>query len=992
MKRFYPILWTLLLCMGVPTAYGQSGKVSATVIDAETRKGVAGAVIEFAPADTTLQKRYFTSGYGGRFEVSVPCGEYGVAVSFLGYETAVRAASVASGTLSLGTVELKPAATQIETVVKEVQAMRTSQKGDTLIYNAEAFKVTADASVERLLRKMPGITVSDGEVEAQGENVKRIYVDGKEFFSEDVNTAIKTLPAVIVDKVEVFDKLSDAAEFSGVDDGEGYKAINIVTKPNMRQGVFGKVYGGYGYQPETEGLTGHHKYNVGGNINLFHGSSRLSLIGLSNNVNKQNFALEDIISVSGGNAADLMNTMMPLQTGVAQIHAFGFNYTDYWGKTGNHDKVQLQASYFYDHTTLKNRSAIDRWYEAPSPPDTLHQEDRSNTFNGGHRFNARLEWRIAENQSLMSRTGLTYQNNDSYEISGGHQWGESGYRVIDDFRDGNGSGLNLHQYLSYRLKLGKDGRTLTLDGDFTYRDSRNDTYSHSNLADGIDLHLIAEPSDTLLLRYQSVRIPSYSYNVAGNVTYTEPLSEHALLNLQYRVAYNYQESDKRAYVTGPQFDTAGLEPDPALSQFSNSGYLTHRVGPGFQFAKNANRIQANIFYQHAELAGNVLSAAGSLREGAENRSRYGFDNLIYSVIGFYRFNPQNSVRLNLSSATMNPNIGQLQDICDVTNAQNIVRGNPRLRPSYAKTLFMNYINTNMEKGRTFLWFVTMEHISDYITSHIAYDLSVPVPTGETDAAGDPVMQIYNPYLYSAYVNMDGFLSVSTQMNYAFPVSFLKSNFTLMAGLRYCSTPSMVGGTLIDGNLSGGQRNEANEMNYTFQAWLDSNISENADFSLSWSGVYSHVRNSLDAAGAKNRYFLQQVSAGMKFILPRSLTITASAEYNQYIGFTNDYDYSYVLCNVYLGKKLFRTQRGELMLGVNDLFNRNTSFSRTIGSGYAQNTINGVIGRYVTVQFVYNLTHFGKHGSKNIKDYDVMRRFYGNIPPSSDRPKAKRKKR
>ena len=133
--------------------------------------------------------------------------------------------------------------------------MRTSQKGDTVSYNAGAFKVTADADVEGLLKKMPGITITDGEVEAQGETVKKVFVDGKEFFGEDVTSAIKSLPAQAVDKVEVYDKLSDAAEFSGMDDGEGYKAINIVTKPNMRQGQFGKLYAGYGYQPETEGTT-----------------------------------------------------------------------------------------------------------------------------------------------------------------------------------------------------------------------------------------------------------------------------------------------------------------------------------------------------------------------------------------------------------------------------------------------------------------------------------------------------------------------------------------------------------------------------------------------------------------------------------------------------------------------------------------------------------------------------------------------------------------
>ena len=451
----------LLTTMGV---YAQSGSVTATVIDAGTREGVPGAVVEFAPANTAAQKRYFTTGYRGRLEATLPYGAYKVSISFLGYETLEQELKLSAAKKSLGTLELKPSSTQIEAVVKEVKSMRTSQKGDTVSYNAGAFKVTADADVEGLLKKMPGITITDGAVEAQGETVKKVFVDGKEFFGEDVTSAIKSLPAQAVDKVEVYDKLSDAAEFSGMDDGEGYKAINIVTKPNMRQGQFGKVYAGYGYQPETEGTTSHHKYNVGGNVNLFHGSSRVSVIGLFNNVNQQNFSFEDILGVSGsssGRGGGVGALMVRPQSGVASVNSFGINYSDSWGKTGRQDKVTLQASYFFNRTTTKNYSTVDKWYEAPSPIDTLQTSGYSNNTNGNHRFNARLEWRISENQSLMSRTGLSFQSYDPYSTTYGHQWGESGLRVVDNFSDGDRTGLNLNQYLSYRTKLGKAGRTLT---------------------------------------------------------------------------------------------------------------------------------------------------------------------------------------------------------------------------------------------------------------------------------------------------------------------------------------------------------------------------------------------------------------------------------------------------------------------------------------------------------------------------------------------------
>ena len=967
--------------------YAQSGSVTATVIDASTREGVPGAVVEFAPADPAAQKRYFTTGYKGRVEATVPYGTYKVSVSFLGYETLEKELKLSAAKKSLGTLELAPSSTEIEAVVKEVKSMRTSQKGDTVSYNAGAFKVTADADVEGLLKKMPGITITDGEVEAQGETVKKVFVDGKEFFGEDVTSAIKSLPAQAVDKVEVYDKLSDAAEFSGMDDGEGYKAINIVTKPNMRQGQFGKLYAGYGYQPETEGTTSNHKYNVGGNVNLFHGSSRVSVIGLFNNVNQQNFSFEDILGVSGGSGGrgGVGALMVRPQSGVASVNSFGVNYSDSWGKTGRQDKVTLQASYFFNRTTTKNYSTIDKWYETPSPIDTLHTDGYSNNTNGNHRLNARLEWRISENQSLMSRTGLSFQSYDPYSTTYGHQWGESGLRVVDNFSDGGRTGVNLNQYLSYRTKLGKDGRTLTLDGSVRYRNNRGDTDSYSNQARGIDPDLIVVPTDTLLLRYQRAHSPSFSYNLRGDVTYTEPVSQYAQLSLQYRVAYNYQESDKKVYVTpDDRFETAGVEPDPSLSQSSNTGYLTHRIGPGFRIVKGKNRFVANVSYQRAQLTGEVLSATKVMGAGDDAKTSHGFNNLTYFLMGQLNINKENSIRLFINSSTDNPGIGELQNVYDISNAQSISKGNPHLRPSYSNNVRFHYVNSNVEKGRTFMWMFSMQNTSNYITSSMAYDVEVEVPTGEVDGGGDPVTETYNPHTYSTYTNMDGYWNLRTHLSYGLPVSFLKSNLNVMAGVNYTLTPTLVARNATDGSvyldngeIVGGERNDASRLSYDFRAVLGSNISENVDFTLSWHGAYNIAKNSLvvNDSDNKNRYFNHVATAAMKFVFLKSFTFTGNVSYQQNIGFTNDYDNSYVLCNVYLGKKVFRNRRGEVMFGVNDLFDQNTAFST--GSGYTQNSINSVIGRYYTVQFVYNLRNFGKRGSKDIKDYDGMGALGGN---------------
>lgn len=982
MKR---LLLSTLFTLFAVAAFAQKGTVTGTVVDAETGETVAGAVLEFSPAGAPDKKQYSTSGFKGAVSIpSLAYGEYKLVVSFLGYNSAETTFKVSAAKQDIGKIELRPGV-QIETVVKEAKALRTSQKGDTVSYNAGAFKVTDDADVEGLLKKMPGITVSDGTVEAQGESVKKIFVDGKEFFGEDVTTAIKSLPAQAVDRIEVYNKLSDAAEFSGMDDGEGYKALNIVTHANMRQGQFGKLYAGYGYDADTK-TEAKNKYVIGGNANIFSGDSRVSVIGLFNNINQQNFSFEDILGVSGsggGRRGGVGQYMVRPQSGVASVNAIGVNYSDTWGKR---DQVSFQGSYFFNNTDTKNQSTVDKWYESPMPVDTLATRGYSNTEAYNHRFNARLEWKISDNQNLMVRPSFSYQSNDPLSTTQGWQFGQSGYSRTENFNDGLRHGYNLRTSAVYRAKLGKDGRTITLDGNVNYSDNTNNSNSFSNVLpissvrpDGADGPWGWDTTGYTRLRYLRNLAPSNSYGLRGQFTYTEPVAKYAQVSVQYRIRYDYQERDKRSFITGPDYSVAGLLPDGALSNSYKSGYLTQSAGPGFRYSKERNTFVANVYYQHATLDGQIV-------RDAADKIKHSYNDVTYFMMGQLNINRENSLRLFVSSYTDNPSITDLQNVADVSDAQNITKGNPNLNPSYSHRVNFHYTNSNVEKGRTFMWMFSMQNTSNYITSSMAYDVEVEVPTGEVDGGGDPVTETYNPHTYSTYTNMDGYWNLRTHLSYGLPVSFLKSNLNVMAGVNYTLTPTLVARKATDGSvyldngeIVGGERNDASRLSYDFRAVLGSNISENVDFTLSWHGAYNIAKNSLvvNDSDNKNRYFNHVATAAMKFVFLKSFTFTGNVSYQQNIGFTNDYDNSYVLCNVYLGKKVFRNRRGEVMFGVNDLFDQNTAFSRTTGSGYTQNSINSVIGRYYTVQFVYNLRNFGKRGSKDIKDYDGMGALGGN---------------
>lgn len=969
MKR---TLLTTLLTLFAAAAFAQRGGVTATVVDADTGESVVGAVLTLTPVKTPEKKQYFTSAFKGAVSIpSLAYGEYSLSGAFLGYNNLDTTFRVSASKVSLGLLKLKPGV-QIETVVKEAKALRTSQKGDTVSYNAGAFKVVADADVEGLLKKMPGITVTDGTVEAQGETVKKVFVDGKEFFGEDVTTAIKSLPAEAVDRVEVYNKLSDAAEFSGMDDGEGYKALNIVTRPGMRQGQFGKLYAGFGYDADTE-TEDKFKYIAGGNANVFSGDSRISFIGLFNNVNQQNFSFEDILGVSGGGGGrrgGMGNYMVRPQSGVASVNAIGVNYSDTWGKR---NQVTFQGSYFFNNTNTENRSTVEKWYEAPMIPDTLSTNGYSDTKGYNHRFNARLEWKISENQNLMIRPRFSYQSNDPWSRTTGWQYGApadggSGYSRTDNFSDALRHGYNVGTSAVYRAKLGKNGRTITLDGSFSYSDNTNNSNSWSNiLATQPDRPAVDpvtgvwDPANYTELRYLRNLAPSSSYSLRGSFTYTEPVAKYAQVSLQYRISYNSQERDKRSFVTDDDTFTGGVL-NPLLSNSYESGYLTQSVGPGFRFSKERNTFIANVYYQRSALDGQIV------RDDAE-KIKHAYNNVTYFMMGQLNINRENSLRLFVSSYTDSPSITDLQSVYDVSDAQNISHGNPNLKPTYSHRVNFHYTNSNVEKGRTFMWMFSMNTTLDYTAQHL-----VQRP-GDITIDG----QAYSPNFYSTTENLDGYWQLRTHLSYGLPIGFLKSNFNVMAGVIYTKTPSMLGGTVdaATGMISGGERNDTKNMGYDFRAVLGSNISENVDFTLSWNGTYNEATNSLNADKSKNRYFNHTAQGNLKVVFPLGFTFTASAAYSQYIGFTNDYSEDYLLCNVWLGKKVFKNKRGEVMVGVNDLFNQNRAFSRSTGSGYTQNSTNSVIGRYYMVQFNYNLRRFGKKGSRNIKDYDGVESSSGS---------------
>lgn len=968
MRKVLTLIGCALLLAGTAAAQ-PLGTVAGKLTDASTGEAISGATIDVVPLKNPGAKKRHTTGRDGSIEIrSLAYGEYRLVFSSMGHETLEKTVNVNAPRVNLGTLSMDAGAISIGEVTLDVIAMRTSVRGDTVSYNADAFKVAADADTEGLLAKMPGITVSGGTVEAQGQEVKKVLVDGREFFGDDVTSAIRNLPAEVVDRVEVFDRLSDQAEFTGIDDGQGYKAINIVTRQDKRSGQFGKLYGAWGFNrsnSETGSEWEFDKYIVGGNVNIFEGTSRISLIGLANNLNQQNFSFEDIIGVvnTGGSSSGggrmggyrgggTRGFMVRPQDGVATVQAFGVNYSDLWGKK---KKLEFSGSYFFNHARTVNENTSQRWSYTDDPNTIIFTESNSNslTENFNHRFSSRLDYKINDNHNIMIRPSISFQTNDGASttisnvstLENGVSTPSNGtYSVKDNERTGYYGRISA----LYRAKLGKQGRTLTvnLEGSLNGSNSLGFPREYEFIPE-----YDPEAQGTEITNQKNINRPS-GYRMGGGVTYTEPLNKSSLISFEYNIQYNHSDIDRRVYRWLESAAAFDENYDELLSSMGNSGYITHRIGPGYRLTTKKATISANVSYQNA-----TMTAVETLP--METDSRYSFDNVVYSGMANFNFNPANSLRIHARSNTSNPSASELSSAVDISNRASVTTGNPGLVPTYNNRLFTHYVNTNVIKGRTFTLMAGIEAASNYIADSIVINnRDFPVLDGTLGEGNQ----------FTKPVNMDGQWRLFSGVSYGFPVKFLRSNLNIDLGGMFGETPGIINGDkykMTEQYLNGG-------------ITLGSNISEKIDFTVRYSGSYntstsiSFVKKgagSTEALERKNKYVSQNVTGSLKWIIWKGITFSTNTTFTQERGITDDYNEEYIICNIYVGKKIFRNQRGEISFGVNDLLDQNTSFRRIVRSNYILNSTNSAIGRYFSVQLIYNLRNFGKRASRNSGDYE-----------------------
>lgn len=934
-KKLFTFLLTVCL---TGAAFSQDIVLTGRLIDNADNTPVAGSTITLTPNNDsigTVQTR--VTGTNGEFEISglYPTA-YTLTTSNLNYQNISQKIALQASNKQPIVIPVTRLASTLEEVTIVGKTPPVKQKGDTTEFSASQYKVNPDANAEDLIKKMPGISVdASGNVTTLGDQVKKVTVDGRDFFGDDATAALKNLPAEIIDKIQVFDKLSDQAAFTGFDDGNSTKTINIITKKGMNNGQFGRIYAGYGTDQ---------RYNAGGNISFFKGARRISLVGLFNNVNQQNFSSEDLLGVTssgssanrgggnrgggnrgGGSFGGGGNNFLVGQTnGISKTNAFGINYSDQWSK-----KLDVTGSYFFNNSNTGNSQVSNTQYFVKGASDQFYDEtNTSNTKNYNHRINLRLNYKIDDKNSISFIPSVSFQKNDAVRSNIGSRY----FTLSDLISSANSmttsdnSGYNSTNNLLYRHAFAKKGRTISLNLTAGYNHKDGDTYLNSNNKYYSEGSLVLDTT-TNQLTDQLVN----GHNYAANVSYTEPIGKKGQLQFSYSPSITKNNSDQEVF----RFDNVSNKYSNLDTSYSNKFENTttsHTTNASYRVGDKDNMFSVGVSYKYLELN----SDQDFPNDLTVNKH---FNNVLPNLMWRKKISAKSNINIMYRANTNTPSINQLQNVIDNSNVLFLRAGNPDLKQQTSNTLSARYTLNDTKKLTSFFANIFLQQANNYIAN-------ATFIAAADSSLGNGII-LYKGSQLSKPVNLDGYVSLRSLLTYSMPLTFMKSTLNLSGGMIYSKTPGMINSVSSISN------------NYTYNTGvvIASNISQYIDFNVSYNANFTNTKNTINS-DLNTKYVSQNTRLQINLLDKKGWFVQNDVSNASYSGLSSGFNQSYWLWNAAIGKKFLKNQAGELKLSVFDLLKQNQSITRTVDPTYIEDVRNQVLQQYFMLTFTYKLKNFG----------------------------------
>jgi len=924
------------------------GSVLGILQDKTDKTPVRNATINIRSKKDAAVNHNAVSDNKGYFSfTNLPADTFILSFSSVGYEFVDKQVTVSNTSTDLGVIDMPKKTKELAGVTITAKTPPAQQKGDTVQYNASAFKVNPDATTEDLIKKMPGITVDkNGTVTAHGDQVQKVTIDGKDLFGDDATLALRNLPSEVVDKIQVFDRLSDQAAFTGFDDGNSVKSINIVTKTGVKNGQFGRVFAGYG----TEG-----RYNAGGNVSSFQGNRRLSVVGSFNNINQQNFATQDLLGVTsgggggnfggggggrtgnrgggggggggnrggGGGGANVNNFSVGQQNGISKTNAIGLNFSDKWSP-----KLDVQASYFFNNSNNVYENELHSQTLVATKTQFTDQNSLTVSKNYNHRFTMRLEYKLDSFNSLIITPNLSFQKNNTVATGTSRAYYGAGdsSNTSDGMSAAQKNGYSLRNNILYRHLFAKRGRTFSINFGTTLNKNDGQAYTIQHL------RFFENNNATDSLQNQYTDNPTNGYVLNANIAYTEPIGKKGQLQFNYAPSYTKNKADQQTYL----FDSTGkgyTQFSPVLSnQFdntitTNNGGISYRLG-----ATRDNQFSVGLSLQNSKLESTrIFPNAAAVSQT--------FTNVLPNLLYRRKLSAKSSINVFYRASTNFPSVNQLQDVLNLSNQLRITGGNPNLKQSYANFISARYIFTNTVKGQSFFANIFLQTQNNYI-SNATYI-----------ASADSVIQqgvvLKSGSQFSKPVNLNGYKSLRSYFAFSQPIALIKSNLNLSTGLSYSTLPG----------LSNGQETETD--NYTYNAGIavTSNISQYVDFNISYNANFNNTKYSI-ASQPNQNYVNQVTSIQFNLLDKKGWFIQNDLTNNTYTGLTGGLNQSYWLWNASIGKKFLKNKVAELKISAFDILKQNQSITRTVQENYIEDARSNVLQQYFLLTFTYSLRNFG----------------------------------
>ena len=939
------VLGILLMAISAISAFAQSGSgratVTGTVLDGGDKSPVMQATVQILSLKDSTMVKGNVSDLDGNFALSVRPGKYLLKISYIGYTTFFRQIEMTRNKprLNVGNIELQADAIMLGEAVVVAQAPEVTAAEDTLVYNSSAYRVPEGSALEELVKKLPGAEVDEnGKITINGKEIKKIMIDGKEFFADDPNIAMKNLPVNIIDKVRAYDKQSDLARATGIDDGEEETVLDLSVKPGMNKGWFGNADLAAGTEDRYSGKI---------MLNRFWGDNQFTVIGSMNNVNDQGYP--------GGGGRFRWGG----QNGLTAIKMGGFNFST----TSEKLETGGSVNFNYKDADIISKQASETFVSSDNSSfqNALIAQRNKNTALTA---DFRIEWRPDTMTMLLVRPRLSYGDTDNGSNSNSGTFNAEPQNTTDELiaaiQEGNltdlmaeenivntiirnslskSSDFNVGGSVMFNRRLGKPGRNINFRGTYNYTNSSSEQFSTSETE---YFQMTDEERLEILNRYIST--PTLNNNFSARVSYSEPIFKGGFLQFSYNFQYRYSTTDNSTYTmpndwtidNGYGGEYTGVL-DKENSKSAHYTYYNHQAELALRWIREKMRLNVGVSFQPQKTE---LSYKKGDLDTVTVRNVFNFT----PTLDFrYKFNKTSQLRINYRGRSSQPSMTDLLPVEDTTDPLNIRRGNPGLKPSFTNSFraFYNTFNTETQRG---------------MVAHVSFSNTMNSVSSR---------RVYNE-------TTGGYITTPENINGNWNLfSMLGSNTALRNKKYTINTFTTASYNNIVSYISDNTETTNDDRNKTRQLRLGERLrgtyrTDWWEVSLNGSLNYTHSRNNYQEQNNMDTYDFSY-GASTNIRLPWNMSIATDLSQNSRRGYSDDsMNRDELIWNAQISQDFLKGNAATVSIQFYDILRNQSNVSRAITAAMRSDTEYNAIYSYCMVHFIYRLNLFGgKNGGPSM---------------------------